>query len=75
MGAGILGLVTTRRVVARRPWPLAALVLGLTVACQPRPLATLVLGLAVTRRPQVGVLTSATLVLRVAVAADSVSCP
>ena len=49
MSAGISGLVTTRRVVARQPRPLAALVLGLTVACQPRPLATLVLGLAVAR--------------------------
>ena len=63
------------RVVARRPQPLAALVLGLAIAGRPRPLAPLVLGLAVARRPRVDVLTGATLVLGVAVAADSVSCP
>ena len=91
MDAGILGLVTTSGVVARRPRPLAALVLGLAIAHRPRPLAmlmlglaiahrprpllTLVLGLAVARRPRVDVLTGATLVLGVAIAADSVSCP
>ena len=51
MGAGILGLVTTRGVVARQPRPLTALVLGLTVAGRPWPLAMLVLGLVVARRP------------------------
>ena len=35
MGAGISGLVTTRGVVARRPRPLATLLLGLAVAGQP----------------------------------------
>ena len=90
MGAGISGLVTTQGVVAHRPQPLLALVLRLAVAGQPRPLAALVLGLAITgqpqplaalvlglvvaRRPWVGVLTGAALVLRVAIAADSVSC-
>ena len=49
MGAGISGLVTTQGVVARRPLPLAALVLGLAVAGRPRPLAAFVLELAVAR--------------------------
>ena len=49
MSAGISGLVTTRGVVARRPQPLAALVLGLAVAGRPQPLAALVLGLAIAR--------------------------
>ena len=91
MRAGISRLVTTRGVVARRPRPLVALVLGLVVAGQPQPIAALVLGLAVAGRPRplaalvlglavalqlrVGVLTGATLVLGVAVAADSMSCP
>ena len=61
--------------VAGQPRPLAALMLGLTVASQPRPLAALMLELAVARRPWVGVLTGATIVLGVTVAADSVSCP
>ena len=91
MGAGISGLVTTQGIVACRPRPrdtlmlglavagqprpLAALMLGLTVASQPRPLAVLMLELAVARRPWVGVLTGATIVLGVTIAADSVSCP
>ena len=91
MGAGISGLVTTRGVVARRPQPLAALVLGLVVAGRPRPLVALVLGLAIAGQPQplathvlrlavahqprVGVLTGVVLMLGVAVAAGSVSCP
>ena len=45
MGAGISGVVATRGVVARRPEPLHALVLGLAVVGLPRPLATLLLGL------------------------------
>ena len=91
MGAGISGLVTTRGVVARRPQPLAALVLGLVVAGRPRPLVAPVLGLAIAGRPRplaalvvrlavahrpwVGVITGVALVLGVAVAVDSVSCP
>ncbi|KAM3708444.1 hypothetical protein ACJW31_02G097100 [Castanea mollissima] len=82
MGAGISGLLTTRAVVAHRPRLLAALVLRLAVAGRPRPLAVVVLGLAVAGPPRpldavarVGVLTGAVLVLGVAVAADSVSCP
>ena len=59
MGAGISGLVTIQGVVARQPRPLDTLVLGLAVACQPR----------------LGVLRGATLVLGLAVAVDSVSCP
>ena len=47
MGVGILGLVTTRGVVACGPWPVAAFVLGLDVAGRPWPLGALVLGLAV----------------------------
>ena len=70
MGAGILGLVTTRGVVARRP-----LVLGLAMAGRPWPLATLVLRLAIAHLPRVNVLRGAVLVLGVAVATDSVSCP
>ena len=91
MGAGISRLVRTRGVVARRPRPLLAPMLGLAVAGRPRPLAALVLGLAianrlwplaalvlrlaVARRPRIGVLTGVALVLGVAVAIDSVSCP
>ena len=91
MDAGILGLVTTSGVVACRPRPLAALVLGLAIAHRPRPLAmlmlglaiahrprpllTLVLGLAVARRPRLGVLRGVALVLGVAVATNLVSCP
>ena len=71
MGVGILGLVTTRGVVAHRPRPLLALVLGLAVAGRPRPLQALLLGLAVSRKAQVGVLTSAALALGVAVVEDS----
>ena len=70
MGAGISGLVTTRRVVARRP-----LVLGLAMASQPRPLAALVLRLAIAHLPRVNVLRGAVLVLGIAVTTDSVSCP
>ena len=61
--------------VVGRPRPLAALVLGFAVAGRPRPLAALVLWLAVPRRPWLDVLTGVALVLGVAVAADSVSCP
>ena len=75
MGAGISGLVTTQRVVTRQPRPLAALVLGRAIAGRPQPLAALVLRLVVACRPWVDVLTGAALVLGVAVAADSVSCP
>ena len=91
MGAGISRLVTTRGIVARRPRPLLVFVLGLAIASRPRPIAAFVLGLAianrlrplvvlvlrlaVARRPQVGVLTGVALVLGVAVAIDSVSCP
>ena len=49
MGTGISGLVTTQRVVARQPRPLAALVLGRAVAGRPQPLAALVLRLVVAR--------------------------
>ena len=75
MGAGISGLVTTRGVVVRWPQPLATLVLGLVVESRPWPPAVLVLGLAVARWPWVGVLTSVALVLGLAVATGSVSCP
>ena len=68
LGAPVLGLA-----VAGRPRPLAILVLA--VASQPRPLAVFVLELAVARQPRVSVLTSVALVLGVAVAANSVSCP
>ena len=61
--------------VLGRPRPLGALVLGLVVVGRPRPLPALVLGLVVARRPRVSVLTGAALVLEVAVAVDSVSCP
>ena len=61
--------------VPDQPRPLGALVLGLAVAGRPRPLPTLLLGLTVSRKAGVGVLTSAALVLGVAVAADSVSWP
>ena len=61
--------------IAGRPRPLAAFVLGLAIANRLQPLAVLVLRLAVARRPRVGVLTGVALVLGVAVAADSVSCP
>ena len=87
MDACISGLVTTQGVVARRPQPLVALVLGLAVAGRPRPLtalvlglaipgrpwplAALVLGLAVECRPRVGVLMGVALVLGVAVVEDS----
>ena len=59
IGVGISRLVTTQGFVARRPWPLVALVLGLAVA----------------RRPWLDVLWGVALVLGVAVAADFVSCP
>ena len=107
MGAGISGLLTTRGVVARRPEPLSALVLGLAVvglprplatlllrlavaaiprplvalvlglaiAGRPRPLAALVLGLAIARWPRVRVLIGTALVLGLAVAVGSASCP
>ena len=71
MGAGISGLGTPRGVVARRPQPLAARVLGLAVAGRPRPLPTLLLRLAVSRKAWVGVLIGAALVLGVAVVEDS----
>ena len=58
--------------VPDRPRPLGATMLGLAVAGRPRPLPALVLGLAVSCKAGVGVLTGATLLLRVAVAADSV---
>ena len=61
--------------VASQPRPLGAPMLGLAVASRPQPLPTLVLRLAIARRPRVNVLTGATLVLRVAIAADSMSCP
>ena len=67
LGALVLGLA-----VPDRPRPLGAPMLGLVVAGQPRPLSALLLGLAVSRKAGVGVLTGAALVLRVAVAADSV---
>ena len=70
MGVGISGLVTTRGVVARRP-----LVLGLAMAGRPQPLAALVLRLAIAHLPRVNVLRGAMLVLGVAVATNSVSCP
>ena len=70
LGALVLGLA-----VPSRPRPLSALVLRLAVAGRPQPLPTLVLGLAIACKPWVGVLTGAALVLGVAVAADSVSCP
>ena len=57
--------------VPDRPRPLGAPVLGLAVAGRPRPLPALVLGLAVSCKAGVGVLTGAALLLRVAVAADS----
>ena len=63
------------RVVARRPQPLAALVLGLAVAGRPRPLVAPVLRLAIAHRPRVNVLIGAALVLGVAVAVDLVLCP
>ena len=87
MGAGISGLLTTRGVVAHRPEPLPALVLGLTVVGLPRPLATLLLGLAVAGIPRplaalvLGLAIAgqprplAALVLGLAVAVGSVSCP
>ena len=75
MGASISGLVTTQEVVTRRPRPLTALVLGLAVAHQPQPLPTLGLGLAIACQPRLGALRGAALVLGVAVAADSISCP
>ena len=58
--------------VPDQPRPLGATMLGLAVAGRPRPLLALVLGLAVSCKEGVGVLTSAALLLRVAVAADSV---
>ena len=70
LGALVLGLV-----VPDRSWPLGAPVLGLAVAGRPRPLPALLLGLAVSRKARVGVLTSAALVLGVAVVEDSVSWP
>nr|POE98836.1 hypothetical protein CFP56_56119 [Quercus suber] len=75
MSADSSGLLTTRGVVARRPQPLAAVVLGLALVGRPWPLAALVIGLAIARRPRVGVLRGVALVLGVVVAADSVSCP
>ena len=57
--------------VPDRPQPLDAPVLGLAVAGRPRPLQALLLGLVVSRKAQVGVLTGAALVLRVAVVEDS----
>ena len=67
LGALVLGLA-----VPDRPWPLSAPMLGLAVVGQPRPLSALVLGLAVSCKAGVGVLTGAALLLRVAVAANSV---
>ena len=67
LGALVLGLA-----VPDRPRPLGATMLGLAVAGRPRPLPALVLGLAVSCKAGVGVLTGAALLLRVAVAADSV---
>ena len=67
LGALGLGLV-----VLDRPRPLGATMLGLAVAGRPWPLPALVLGLAVSCKAGVGVLTGAALLLRVAVAVDSV---
>ena len=67
LGALVLGLA-----VPDRPWPLGATMLGLAVAGRPQPLPALILGLAVSCKAGVGVLTGAALLLRVAVAADSV---
>ena len=71
MGAGKEGVVTTRGVVAHRPQPVAALVLGLAVAGRPQPLSALMLRLAVPGQPQ----PLPALVLGFAIAAESVSCP
>ena len=70
LGALVLGLA-----VPGRPQPLSALVLGLAVPGRPQPLPVLVLGLVVAHKPRVGVLMGVALVLGVAVAVDSVSCP
>ena len=67
LGALVLGLA-----VPDRPRPLGATMLGLAVAGRPQPLPALILGLAVSCKAGVGVLTGAALLLRVAVAADSV---
>ena len=67
LGALVLGLA-----IPDRPRPLGGTMLGLAVAGRPRPLPALVLGLAVSCKAGVGVLTGAALLLRVAVAADSV---
>ena len=74
MGASKEEVVTTRGVVARKPRPLAALVLRLAVAGRPQALAALGLGFAVARRPRVDVLIGAALMLGVAAAASLVSC-
>ena len=67
LGALMFGLA-----IPDRPRPLGAPVLGLAVAGQPWPLPTLLLGLVVSRKARVGILTSAALVLGVAVVEDSV---
>ena len=69
LGAPVLGLA-----VVGRPRPLVAPMLGLVVTSRPRPLVALVLRLGIAHQPWVDVLTGAALMLRVAVAADSVSC-
>ena len=61
--------------VPDQPRPLGAPVLGLAVVGRPRPLLALLLGLVVSRKARVGVLTSAALVLGVAISTDSVSWP